>query len=280
MNPSPTGTTRDPVCGMMVDPAAAAGRFEHGGETYFFCCSGCLEKFRAASASFLQPQAPPLVRLRPSHSASAAPAAHHHATPAAVPPEPPAGTLWVCPMGPVAALNHWMASTPGAALQLALATPVVLWAGLAFFARAWASVVNRSPNMFTLIGLGVAVAYGDSIVAVVAPGLFPPALAAHGERPATYFESAAVIVTLVLVGQVLELRARGRTGAALRALLRLPPKPARRRAAGGTERDVPLDQIVKGDQLRVRPGETVPVDGVVVEGESAVDESMLSGKAK
>ena len=322
----------------MVDPAAAAGRFEHGGETYFFCCTGCLEKFRAAPASFLQPQAPPLVRLRRGPSASAAPAAHHHATPAAVPPEPPAGTMWVCPMdpeirqdhpgacpkcgmalepeapsategdnpelrdmsrrlwiagaltapllllsmgamGPFAALNHWMASTPGAALQLALATPVVLWAGLAFFARAWASVVNRSPNMFTLIGLGVAVAYGYSIVAVVAPGLFPPELAAHGERPATYFESAAVIVTLVLVGQVLELRARGRTGAALRALLRLTPKTARRREAGGDERDVPLEQIAKGDQLRVRPGETVPVDGVVLEGQSAVDESMLTGEA-
>jgi Cu+-exporting ATPase len=133
--------------------------------------------------------------------------------------------------------------------------------------------------MFTLIGLGVGVAYGYSLVAALAPGLFPPGLGEHGGRPATYFESAAAIVTLVLVGQVLELRARGRTGAALRALLRLTPKTARRREADGAERDVPLEQIVKGDELRVRPGETIPVDGVVVEGESAVDESMLTGEA-
>ena len=133
--------------------------------------------------------------------------------------------------------------------------------------------------MFTLIGLGVGVAYGYSVVAALAPGLIPRQAGAHGVRPGTYFESAAVIVTLVLVGQVLELRARGRTGAALRALLRLTPKTARRREPDGAERDVPLEQVMKGDQLRVRPGETVPVDGVIVEGESAVDESMLTGEA-
>jgi len=320
---------------MMVDPATAAGHLQHGGQTYHFCCTGCLDRFRANPASFLQPQAPTLVRLR--RGPGPGPQTHEQAAPPARPSAPP-GTTWICPMdpevrqdhpgacpkcgmalepeapsaaeadnpelrdmtrrlwiagaitspllvlamgamGPLPAFRHWLASPAAAWLQLALATPVVLWAGLPFFARAWTSLRNRSPNMFTLIGLGVGVAYGYSAVAVLAPGLFPPDLARHDGRPAIYFESAAVIVTLVLVGQVLELRARGRTGAALRALLRLTPKTARRRDAGGTERDVPLEQIGKGDQLRVRPGETIPVDGVVLEGESAVDESMLTGEA-
>jgi Cu+-exporting ATPase len=162
--------------------------------------------------------------------------------------------------------------------ELVLATPVVLWGGWPFFVRGWQSVVNRSLNMFTLIGLGVAVAYGYSIVAAVAPDIFPASFRdAHGQV-GVYFESAAVITTLVLMGQVLELRARSRTGAAIRALLGLAPKTARLVGADGTEQDVPLDRVKPGDRLRVRPGEKIPVDGIVLDGRSSVDESMITGE--
>ncbi len=162
--------------------------------------------------------------------------------------------------------------------ELLLTTPVVLWAGSFFFSRAYRSLINRSLNMFTLIALGVGVAYGYSVVAALFPGLFPAALRDHGDRVAVYFEAAAVITTLVILGQMLELRARSRTGAAIRALLGLAPKTARRIDADGAERDVPLDQIRIGDRLRVRPGEKIPVDGKVIEGRSAVDESMITGE--
>src|SRR6185295_2242498 len=160
-------------------------------------------------------------------------------------------------------------------IQLALATPVVVWGARPFFERGWASIRRRSLNMFTLIALGTGVAYAYSVVATLAPGWIP-AVGAHGVP--LYFEAAAVITTLVLVGQVLELRARSRTGSALRALLGLAPKTARRLDADGTERDVPLADVHPGDRLRVRPGEKVPVDGVVLEGTSAVDESMVTGE--
>ena len=163
-------------------------------------------------------------------------------------------------------------------LELALASPVVLWAGSPFFVRGWQSILNRSPNMFTLIALGVSMAYLESVLATIAPQVFPSAFREHGGRVAAYFEAAAVIVTLVLLGQVLELRARSRTNSAIRDLLGLAPKTARRLQADGTEEDVPLEQVVVGDRLRVRPGEKVPVDGIVVEGQSAVDESMVSGE--
>jgi Cu+-exporting ATPase len=163
-------------------------------------------------------------------------------------------------------------------VQLILATPVVLWAGWPFFVRAWHSVVNRSPNMFTLIGLGVAVGYLFSVTAVLVPRIFPASFRdAHGNVP-VYFEAATVIVTLVLLGQVLELRARGRTAGAIKALLGLSPKTARRISDDGNEEDVPLEHVQVGDRLRVRPGERVPVDGVVIEGSSAVDESMITGE--
>jgi P-type Cu+ transporter len=164
-------------------------------------------------------------------------------------------------------------------LQLVLATPVVLWGGWPFFVRGWQSVVHRSLNMFTLIGLGVGVAYLYSLVAKLFPGIFPPSFRLEGGEVAVYFEAAAAIVTLVLLGQVLELKARSRTGAAVKALLGLAPKTARRLGEDGSEEDVPLDQVHLGDRLRVRPGEKVPVDGVVLEGTSAVDESMVSGEA-
>ena len=164
-------------------------------------------------------------------------------------------------------------------LQFVLATPVVLWGGWPFFVRGWQSVVNRSLNMFTLIALGVGVAYGYSVVATLAPVLFPPAFRDESGRVGVYFEAAAVIVTLVLLGQVMELRARSRTGAAIRALLGLAPKTARRIRQDGTEEDVPLEHVHPGDRLRVRPGEKVPVDGVILEGSSAVDESMVTGES-
>ena len=163
-------------------------------------------------------------------------------------------------------------------VQLVLATPVVLWAGWPFFVRAWQSVVNRSLNMFTLIGLGVGVGYLFSLIAVIVPGVFPESFRDHEGNVPVYFEAAAVIVTLVLLGQVLELRARSRTGAAIKALLGLAPKTARRVSKNELEEDVPLDEVRVGDHLRVRPGEKVPVDGVVLDGSSAVDESMITGE--
>jgi Cu+-exporting ATPase len=163
-------------------------------------------------------------------------------------------------------------------VELALATPVVLWGGAPFFVRGWQSIINRSLNMFTLIGLGVAVAYGYSVVAALAPEIFPPSFRDASGQVGVYFEAAAVITTLVLLGQVLELRARSRTGAAIRTLLGLAPKTARLVADDGSERDVPLDRVKRGDQLRVRPGEKTPVDGIVLEGKSSVDESMITGE--
>jgi Cu+-exporting ATPase len=178
--------------------------------------------------------------------------------------------------GPLSSLDH---GGIGNAIEGALATPAVLWAGWPFFVRAWQSVVNRSPNMFTLIGLGVAVAYLYSLVATLFPSIFPASLRDHSGRVGVYYEAAAVIVTLVLLGQVLELTARSRTGAAIRALLGLAPNTARRLEADGSERDVPLEEIRVGDRLRVRPGEKVPVDGAVLEGASSVDESMVTGES-
>jgi P-type Cu+ transporter len=175
-------------------------------------------------------------------------------------------------------LQHAVSPRALAWLQLVLATPVVLWAGWPFFERAWASIRHRSPNMFTLIAIGTGIAYAYSVIATIAPGLFPPSFDTHGGHVGLYFEVAAVITVLVLLGQVLELRARSRTSSAIKALLRLSPKTARRITESGQEEDVALDRVRSGDQLRVRPGERVPVDGVVIEGTSAVDESMVTGE--
>jgi Cu+-exporting ATPase len=175
-------------------------------------------------------------------------------------------------------LGHAVPGAVRAWIQLALATPVVLWGGAPFFVRGWQSIVNRSPNMFTLIALGVGVAWVYSVVATLVPGIFPPSFRMHDGSVGVYFEAAAVIVVLVQLGQLLELRARSQTGAAIRALLGLAPKTARRVRPDGTDEDVPLEHIHPGDRLRVRPGEKVPVDGVVIEGTSAVDESMVTGE--
>ena len=163
-------------------------------------------------------------------------------------------------------------------VELIIGTPVILWGGWPFFVRGWQSIVNRSLNMFTLIGLGVSVAFLYSLVAALAPGMFPASFRDKGGNVAVYFEAAAVIVTLVLLGQVLELRARSRTGAAIKALLGLAPKTARLVREDGSEADVPLEEVQVGYRLRVRPGEKVPVDGAVVEGTSSVDESMITGE--
>src|ERR1700674_5644417 len=164
-------------------------------------------------------------------------------------------------------------------IELALATPVALWGGWPFFERFWMSVVNRSPNMFTLIGLGTGAAYLDSLAATIFPQIFPPSFREASGAPPVYFEAAAVITTLVLLGQVLELRARQKTSGAIRALLNLAPQQAHRIAADGSEKDIPLGEVQRGDRLRVRPGERIPVDGKILEGASAVDESMVTGEA-
>jgi Cu+-exporting ATPase len=171
----------------------------------------------------------------------------------------------------------WSSSLPW--IEFALATPVVLWCGWPFFQRGWTSIVNRSTNMFTLIAMGTGVAYVYSVVATLFPGIFPASFRSMGNRPDVYFEASAAIITLVLLGQVLELRARSQTSSAIRALLDLSPKMARLIAADGAERDIPLDQVKVGDKLRVRPGEKIPVDGVVLDGASAVDESMITGES-
>ena len=190
--------------------------------------------------------------------------------------------LLVIAMGSMAAgmRAHLYVSPRGLAwLELLLATPVVLWGGWPFFERGWASILNRSTNMFTLIAMGMGAAYLYSLVAVLFPKIFPEAVRGMGGQPEVYFEAAAAITTLVLLGQVLELRARSRTGAAIRALLDLNPKLARRLRDDGSEQDVPLDQVHPGDRLRVRPGEKVPVDGILLEGNSSIDESMITGEA-
>jgi Cu+-exporting ATPase len=190
--------------------------------------------------------------------------------------------LAIAMSGMVPPLEHAIAAlvpmSGGAFIELALALPVCLWAAWPFYERAIASLKHRSLNMFTLIGLGVSVSFVYSLVATLAPGLFPVSFRGHGGTVAVYFEAAAAIVTLILLGQVLELRARGQTSAALKQLLGLAPKSARRIAAEGSETDVPLDQVQVGDRLRVRPGEKVPVDGIVLDGQSSIDESMVTGE--
>ena len=298
------GGERDPVCGMTVVPATAAARFEYGGKAYFFCAVGCMERFRGEPEKYLAPK-------------PAAPAPTTDARRYTCPMHPEVRQVGpgACPkcgmgleaetvtLGAVDEANpelrdmtrrFWISAAlalpalviamgemfgrTGIWIQLALATPVVLWGGAPFFARGWASVKNRSPNMFTLIAMGTGVAYVYSLVATLAPRALPHAFQAHGGAAPVYFEAAAVITALVLLGQVLELRARSRTSSAIRALLGLAPKTARR-VRGDHEQDVALADVVPGDLLRVRPGEKVPVDGVVVEGTSSIDESMVSGEA-
>ena len=337
----------DPVCGMTVDPATAAGSSRVGDRTFYFCSASCKQKFNADPAAYVAGR-------RPSQNAAPADAMYvcpmdpevRQKGPGACPkcgmalePEmvsaPATKTEWTCPMHPEIVRDApgpcpicgmaleprtvtleeenpelrdmtrrlWVSAAltvplvifamvrhlPGIDLphvltswaswiELALATPVVLWGGWPFFERAWTSLVNRHLNMFTLIGLGVSVAYVFSLVATLFPKLFPASFRDHAGNVGVYYEAAAAIVALVLLGQVMELRARSRTGAAIRALLGLSPKTARLVDPSGSERDVPLEEVKPGDLLRVRPGEKIPVDGVVAEGTTNVDESMVTGE--
>jgi Cu+-exporting ATPase len=383
----PTSVEKDPVCGMTVDPARAKATHEHAGKMYYFCCAGCMEKFRAEPAKYLAKtlvSIPPMssrpvqIAPAPAHSARGQGAPKPAAQPspnAQAPNARAAANEYTCPMDPevrqqgpgdcpkcgmalepvVAALaatrteytcpmhpeivrdqpgvcpicgmtleprtvtaeeeknpelagmtrRFWISAAltipvlfvvmadlvPGLAslmhrasprawqwFEFVLATPVVLWGGWPFFVRGWRSLVTRNLNMFTLIGLGVGVAYTFSVVGVLFPGIFPASFRGAGGEVAVYFEAAAAITTLVLLGQVMELRARSQTGAAIKALLGLAPKTARLIHEDGSEVDVPLDQVKPGDRLRVRPGEKIPVDGVVLDGASSVDESMISGE--
>ncbi len=343
-------THTDPVCGMQVNPTAAAGNHEYNGTTYYFCSAHCLHKFKANPESVLrpspqpQPQAPagakyvcPMDPEVISDKPGACPKCGM-----ALEPELPIAPLtkieYTCPMHPEIVRDEpgtcpicgmaleprtvTLAEAPnpeltemtrrfwwGVALslpvlllamaemlpgqpvqqvlspklinwfQFLLATPVVLWGGWPFFERGWASIVNRSPNMFTLIAIGTGAAYFFSVFALFFPGVFPASFRGHGGEVAVYFEAAAVITTLVLLGQVLELRARSRTSSAIKMLLGLAPKTARVIRPGGREEDLPLEQVQPGDLLRVRPGEKIPVDGIVTEGASSVDESMVTGEA-
>ena len=289
---------RDPVCGMTVDPQRAAGTVVHQGQTYYFCSAGCAAKFQSGPEKYLDPRPIPPVAAGVEYTCPMHPEVRQIG-PGSCPKcgmalEPVSFTrASVEEVNPeyTDMLRRFWLSVPAAAvllaimfvgahwpwLELALASPVVLWAGWPIFERAWASIANRSLNMFTLIGAGAGAAYLYSLIATVAPGIFPESLR-HGGELALYFEPAAVIVCLVLLGQVLELRARSQTSSAIKALLKLAPETARRLGADGSEEEVPLDQVHPGDLLRVRPGERVPVDGVVTDGSSFVDESMITGE--
>ena len=303
-------TAKDPVCGMKVDRASAEHIAKHEGKRFYFCSSHCQSKFEADPDAHLSeadkpkpapkgtqytcPMHPEIVRDHPDDCPKCGMALE----PMGV-PDPNEGPnpelvdftrrLWVSAlcavplliltMGPMVGLpvRGWLGESLAVWIEFALATPVVLWAALPFFKRGWSSIVNRSPNMWTLIAIGVGAAYAYSVIATVLPNLFPPSFRENGVVP-VYFEASAVIVALVFVGQVLELKARERTGSAIRALMDLAPKTARRIKQDGSEEDVELDALKEGDRLRVRPGESVPVDGTVVEGGSSIDESMITGE--
>ena len=343
----------DPVCGMDVEPDEAAGTYDYKGETFYFCCEPCLEKFKADPEQFLHPAAAdqrrsenvasstgfyvcpmdPEVRETKSGACPKCGMALEPESPAA----PATKTEYVCPMHPeivrqepgscpicgmaleprtvtleeeanpelvdmtrrfwvgvalslpiiVLAMSEMIPGQPVQRaisprllnwIQLVLATPVVLWAGWPFFRRGWASIVNRSLNMFTLIAIGVGTAYVYSLAATLFPDVFPESFRGHHGGVGVYFDAAAVITTLVLLGQVLELRARSKTSMAIKALLGLAPKTARLIRDDGTETDIPLEHVKPGDRLRVRPGEKVPVDGVVLDGATSIDESMITGE--
>lgn len=304
-------TATDPVCGMSVDRATARHFFRHEGQGFYFCSAGCQAKFEAEPQKYLGdrlallpmpkgtqytcPMHPEIIRDKPG----SCPICGMALEPMGVPtgdegPNPElvdfTRRFWVSTVLSVPLLIVAMAPMLGLTfqafvdertmvwLELALASPVVLWAAFPFFHRGWDSLVNRSPNMWTLISLGVGAAYLYSVVATLFPDIFPHQFRGHGGTVPVYFEAAAVIVALVFLGQVLELRAREKTGSAIRALLDLAPKTARLLGVDGSETDVPLDAVKVGDRLRIRPGDAVPVDGIVLEGRSSVDESMISGE--
>ncbi|HEY9548772.1 MAG TPA: heavy metal translocating P-type ATPase, partial [Kiloniellaceae bacterium] len=304
-------TAADPVCGMSVDRASARQVASHEGRRFYFCSAGCQAKFEAAPAQYLEeqpaaasppagtkytcPMHPEIVQDGPGDC----PLCGMALEPMGVPtgeevPNPElvdftrrfwVGAVLTLPVFLLAMAPHvglplreWLGERTAVWAELILSTPVVLWAGWPFFLRGWKSLVNRSLNMFTLIALGTGAAYGFSLIATIAPQLFPAGFRDHHGNVGVYYEAAAVIVVLVLLGQLLELRARERTGGAIRALLDLAPKAARVIRPDGREEEIALEDVKPGDRLRVRPGDKVPVDGTVVEGRSSVDESMLTGE--
>ncbi len=306
-SPHTAATAIDPVCGMTVDPAKSPHRHDYRHHTYHFCSNGCRTKFAADPQKYLEKR--PAPAAAPAEGAIYTCPMHpeiRRAAPGSCPIcgmalEPEAGgaddggeladmtrrfwislalalPVFVIEMGGHIGLVHLPGGISSVA-QFALATPVVLWGGWPFFVRGAQSLRSGHLNMFTLIAMGTGVAYGYSVVAASAPGLFPAAFRDMHGGIALYFEAAAVITVLVLLGQVLELRARASTSGAIRALIELAPKNARRIGDDGSDHDVPLDAVVAGDRLRVRPGEKVPVDGVILEGKSTIDESMLTGES-
>jgi Cu+-exporting ATPase len=303
-------TVRDPVCGMTIDPAKSPHRFAHRGETYHFCSSGCRTKFAADPQTYLDKTAPkaavpegtiytcpmhPQIRqVGPGSCPICGMALEPEVASLDAPPNPELADMtrrfWV---GLVLALpavvlemgghlvggHGWVDQTLSNWIQLVFATPVVVWAGRPFFVRGWQSLLTRNLNMFTLIAMGTGVAYGYSLVGTIAPDIFPATFRGHGGAVSVYFEAAAVITVLVLLGQVLELRAREATSGAIKALLQLAPKTARLVDDGGADHEVQIDSLKVGDTLRVRPGEKVPVDGVILEGRSSLDESLVTGES-
>jgi len=310
-SPTEAGSAIDPVCGMAVDPHTTPHRHTYQGRPYYFCSAGCRTKFAADPAQYVLPTAtaapfiaagtiytcpmhPQIRQVGPGACPICGMALEPELVSAEGTPNPELANmtrrLWIglalsLPVvalemgGHLVDLHGVINQSTSNMLQFILATPVVLWAGWPFFVRGWQSLVTRNLNMFTLIAMGTGVAFLYSVVATLAPGLFPPAFRSHDGAVAVYFEAAAVITVLVLLGQVLELRAREQTSGAIRALLDLAPKVARRVKEDGSDEEIALEHVVAGDRLRVRPGEKVPVDGVLVEGRSSLDESMVTGES-
>src|SRR4051812_44378954 len=301
----------DPVCGMTVDPQTAKHRHDHESHIYYFCSAGCRSKFAADPGKYLDkhehtaepvpegtiytcPMHPEIRQAGPGSCPICGMALEPEVASLDAPPNPELADMtrrfWV---GLVLALpavvlemgghlvggHGFLDQTLSNWIQFAFATPVVLWAGWPFFVRGWQSLVTRNLNMFTLIAMGTGVAYAYSVIGTVASGIFPATFRGHGGAVAVYFEAAAVITVLVLLGQVLELRAREATSGAIKALLQLAPKTARRIGDDGTDHEVEIDTLVVGDRLRVRPGGKVPVDGVILEGRSSLDESLVTGES-
>jgi Cu+-exporting ATPase len=303
-------TVRDPVCGMTVDPATSPHRSDYREETFHFCSAGCRTKFAAAPQKYLDgskpeanvpegtiytcPMHPQIRQIGPGSCPICGMALEPEVASLDAPPNPELADMtrrfWiglalslpavVLEMGGHLAGGHgWIDQTLSNWIQLVFATPVVLWAGWPFFVRGWQSLLTRNLNMFTLIAMGTGVAYAYSLVATVAPDIFPATFRGHDGAVAVYFEAAAVITVLVLLGQVLELRAREATSGAIKALLELAPKTARLVDANGADHEVEIDSLEVGDKLRVRPGEKVPVDGTILEGRSSLDESLVTGES-
>jgi P-type Cu+ transporter len=301
---------RDPVCGMTVDPATSQHRFDYRGETYHFCSAGCRTKFAADPEQYLDktkpkaaapegtiytcPMHPQIRQVGPGSCPICGMALEPEVASLDAPPNPELADMtrrfWiglafalpavVLEMGGHLVGGHgWVDQTLSNWIQLVFATPVVVWAGWPFFVRGWQSLVTRNLNMFTLIAMGTGVAYLYSLIGTIAPDIFPATFRQHGGAVAVYFEAAAVITVLVLLGQVLELRARAATSGAIKALLELAPKTARLVDDDGADHEVQIDSLNVGDKLRVRPGEKVPVDGVILEGRSSLDESLVTGES-